>query len=586
MTSNFFLTRPVTLQSFALSAPVGSGKTRAAIEYIAKPHLKDQNFIYVAPTVDLIKQTAGDLRKKLAAAPGHEVRNVNLIHSTRDDEEARHGPVGVEALDRINEVDGHEGQVVIVTTKTFLTILSAIRSPGIWHVILDEAFSPATFQQFSLGYDIGDGWQYFTDVFDIDTEQGHRIVPREGKRDLVRDIAAGRVNRTGEKYTPLRPIAEQASNPALRCELVLTDKAKSLLGGSIPSVAGDKDNVLSFASYVAPEYFAGFFEVLFLSALFEQTVLYHLWTKALGVTFTRHQGFPEEFLRDTHGEQGRFIEVGHLLHEGDNASKHNLSRNIFTGEPEEGQKGVRVIDRLVADAALHFGANRFLLQVNKEYGYETGTPLFPQNAERIPTFAHGRNKWADYDNVAALAVTNPNPQQMEWVMSRTGMSASEVTHSYRIHTSYQAFGRCSIRNSVPTTSSKRCLTIGAADARFIAAQFPGSRWLGKVGSMPPLRELGGHDKAPSVTDETAQTIREYLNKLDHNVSTISIRSVKGVLQPDVLSGTWTRATTRACHRGSGWMKEGQRFIRVGAAYFGFESHQGDDDQTSPSHLTE
>lgn len=54
---------------YAVSTSVGSGKTRAAIEYIASPEVSAQNFIYVAPTIRLVNQTADNLRKRLDTPP-------------------------------------------------------------------------------------------------------------------------------------------------------------------------------------------------------------------------------------------------------------------------------------------------------------------------------------------------------------------------------------------------------------------------------------------------------------------------------------------------------------------------------------
>lgn len=421
--TKFYTTRP--LKAHALSAAVGSGKTRAAVAYMASGANTSRNFIYVAPTIELGSQTTEALHRVLAGAVG-PVRNVHLINSRTVEGAAR-----VEALRSVNEVIGDEGCIQVLTTQTFLDILSGISRPELWSVVLDEAFSPATFDTFGLGSDVHEGWAYFSEVFSVDPDQGYRIVPKDGKRALADDLAGGRLSRVGGKYEGLQKVAKAVSNPASRCELVVTPRVAALLGGEPlpvrrPGASEVTDSVLEYASYIAPEYFNGFREVLFLSALFEQTVLYHLWTKALGVTFEPHPEFPAEMLRDTHAEQARFLAVGHLLHKDDSSSKETLGRNLLTGQPGETTQGQRVLDHLVRTASAHFSDSRFLLQTNVGMGYEDGKALVPSNAVVIPAYAHGLNRFQDVDNVAALAITNPNPQQLAWVKARTGMSSPQV----------------------------------------------------------------------------------------------------------------------------------------------------------------
>jgi reverse gyrase len=170
--TTFYLTRPPSLNAHALSAPVGSGKTKAATCYMARTDTAQQNFVYVAPTIALIKQMDANLRRALAAAVGPVVRNVNLIHAENTDGSARE-----DAIRALIEVRGNEGQVVLLTTSTFLHIISTISRPELWHVILDEAFSPVDFTEFGLGKDIRDGWDYFRELFDVDAEQAHRMRP-------------------------------------------------------------------------------------------------------------------------------------------------------------------------------------------------------------------------------------------------------------------------------------------------------------------------------------------------------------------------------------------------------------------------
>jgi hypothetical protein len=575
---------------------VGSGKTYAAIRWMASPSNATRNFLYVAPTIELGTQTAGNLRAAMAKAVGPVVRNVHLVNSATVE-----GKTRVEALRSINAVTGQEGQIEVLTTTTLLDILAGIDKPELWTVILDEAFEPATFDTFGLGADARDGWDYLSEVFEVHPEDGNRITPKDGKKALVAAIADGRFSEVGSKYEGLQRIAAAVCNPARRCELLVTDRVSALINGEpLPakkskSKASSKtsevpsEGVLEYSSYIAPEYFGGFDSVLFLSALFEQTILYHLWVKALGVTFEDHPDFPTDQLKDTHTEQGRFLAVGHLLHRDDNSSMENLGRNVLSGLTGEKQPGQRVLDHVIRTASAYFGEAQFLLQTNVGKGYEEGKSLVPTNAVVIPAYAHGLDKFQHVDNVVALCVTNPNPQRLQWLMNRTGMSASEVTLSFRIHSCYQALGRCSIRAAEPTTNPKTVLVAGSEDARFLLSLFPGSRWLGQVGDLPNMRATAARtarankpEREDGKTVLVSKAILEYLGT-QPAIDRISSRSLKEVtnLQTGTLNlkdpdcsfpmsdRTWASAVNLACLPGTGWTKQGSSLVRTTAAHYGF-----------------
>lgn len=467
----------------------------------------------------------------------------------------------------INEAVGNVGKIVIVTTKTFLTILPEIANKHQWRVIMDEAFAPVEFLNFYLGNKVMKGMSYFKEAFTVDCDDNYRILPAEGKAGWVREIASGNIKRSGQRYKGLQPLAEVVANPALRCELVPTTKAKAILGASgcaqDDAFAEDSDpeSVLLIACFVTPEHFQGFDEAIFMSALFEHTMLYHLWKRVFGISFRSHPRFGKGDLRDVHQEQGRFVSVGHLLHEDDSSSKHNLSRNIFTGAPDEREPGQRVIDRLVGIASQRFHGTPYLLQVNNGYDYEEGSPLLPSNGLRIPPLSHGLNEYQDCNHVAALAITNPIPQEAEWIMARTGLSFAETQMAYRIHTTYQAVGRCAIRKAIPSDDQKEFLMAGYQEAMMVHQLFPGSQWLGQVGDMPSLKQLAATGRQSGLILEIANRICDHLDSLPAHINSISSRALKAKLAPDCKGRTWSAAAALAARNSWGWSKDGQSFIR-------------------------
>jgi hypothetical protein len=266
-------------------------------------------------------------------------------------------------------------------------------------------------------------------------------------------------------------------------------------------------------------------------------------------------------LRDVHGEQGKFLAVGHLLHEEDSASKDTLYRDPVTGQPYA-TAGQRVIDRLLttADSYLRtrFGEDaRYLLQTN--VGAE---PALTRNAVPIPARAHGLNDYQDVHHVVALCVTNPKPQHLDWMAERTGLPKKRLTRAYRIHSIYQGLGRCSIRSTRLQSSPKTLLTAGRDDAAFIHELFPNSLWLGQVGKLPRVRQPGTERIRPATkTDIEAERVRAHLEKLSDEVDGVSSRFLRASLGSELSGMSWSRAVKQACPAGSGWRVEGQTVVR-------------------------
>lgn len=256
------------------------------------------------------------------------------------------------------------------------------------------------------------------------------------------------------------------------------------------------------------------------------------------------------------------ISIGHLLHPTDRPSKHNLLSNRVTGKPGEAVKGERVVDDLVRLGAEFLQGSTFLLQTNNGLGYGSGGALVPVGGVPIPVASHGLNQYLDVDNIVALAVTNPNPQETEWVQSRTGLSRDEVLRAYRIHTVYQAVGRTSIRSVSSKAKRKVFLVAGYEDALLLRQLFPGSRWLGQVGDQSALGTLRDAAGDPGQMRMLAQKIIDYLDALPNDITAVPSRAVKASISAATPSRTWTEAARIAGQESLTWRKDGHRFRRT------------------------
>jgi hypothetical protein len=453
---------------YSASTSVGSGKTLAAIDYMLSADKSLKNFLYVAPTIKLVEQTTKGLKEALQQN-NRPTRNVNLIHSINTSEKQSASQV---AINTLNDSTPNTGVIVILTTTTFLNILPLIRNKKEWSVVMDEAFSPVEFVTFKLGKreEIkSQNRQYFSSLFEVNHSDNKSITPTKGNSNLVRDIANNNWNEVGSMYKGMQPLAQAVTNNALRVELTEMRKDR-----------------LTFATWVTPEHFNDFRECIFLAALFEETILYHLWSQEYQATFQPHRFFSEVIDRNIHNSQGHLVSVGHLLHPNDHASKYNLQRNHQTGKPEV-QEGLRVIDKCVDIAQTFFTDTPMLLQTNAWTGHSNRHQL-KNNVTVIPCMSQGLNQYQDHKAIAALAVTNPEPHMLKWLKERTQLPEKTLYRAFRIHTVYQACGRTAIRNW-GNTDPVTFLVVGKEDALFLHELFRGSTWLGQVGDIQNLKEL-------------------------------------------------------------------------------------------------
>jgi len=112
------------------------------------------------------------------------------------------------------------------------------------------------------------------------------------------------------------------------------------------------------------------------------------------------------------------------------------------------------------------------------------------NENRMPASPSGLNEFERFDNVAALVCINPPTWVKNILLSFLGINASdkaasdEVYRQWRMAHTYQAVGRCSLRNreckshDVVVVLSKHC-------AEDLAALFKGSTVMGCITNLPP-----------------------------------------------------------------------------------------------------
>ena len=510
---------------YAVSSPTGAGKTSAAVCYAltrpARHHLLVtigeahgiKNTIIVQPTKALLRQTyralkssmdeAGDICRAIVGRVSVSSRDVlkgavkpvRSEHIFEDNVDALSAievdlktSRGVEAAmaHALNAVEFGTGSVFMMTTDTFLAVMDRVKRPELFQVLLDESFQPVKFQSWALGKprkgETAEDLRkrdVFHEVFDV-TESGE-LIPKNPEK--VREIAEGQRLQAGDKYGALQPFAKAVLDPNVDVTFIYKRD------GTFPR------SEYTMALVTRPDGFKRFHEVHFMAALFEATELYHLWTKVYGVQFAEHPNYAG--LVDTHELHGPTMSIHWVLPEPLTASKRCLNLSMTTGKTN-GDVGDRPIDYAVRDTQAFFSGQPYALQLNKSIGWQRDLegnyePLRGFMAEltgtQMPIHAHGLNDYRDMVNVAALACANPPPVECAFLGQKLGMDNKQVTHMRRIHVSYQAIGRISIRSQQKTKHPKRIVVLSREDAEFIKKTYPGSRLGGCIASYRVEKRL-------------------------------------------------------------------------------------------------
>jgi hypothetical protein len=424
------------------------------------------------------------------------ITRAKVIHSRKGDH------VSKEALKYLRDAVPNTGGIFLLTTQSLLAILDDMEKADIkkhWMLVLDEAFQPVIFKTLHMGgtdkkstpeeraEKRAENWSYLFDdltlrvdaripgaVFEMDKENAEAIKPVLGGDG-------------GEKDRGRRAVYEELKNPAL------TSVVTTVIGDD-PSSLPERIDVASFPNHKQFESFKG---VTFLAALFEESLLYMIWTRVFGVKFEEHPYWTiERNLRDTHAEQGRFMEIGWVLDVADWATRGVLE-SPFAGtatigaldKPNDG----RVIERAIKLASHFCSGEQFLLVLNNWTGYLSTPNSIESLKEKVPsigdvasTRTHGMNCYSQYNHIAVLAATNPSTPQAQWLAKMLDVPIDVVFQAYRIDVIYQSIGRISIRIR-GNTERKRVLVLSKEDALFLKGKvFTDCKLVGKVGDIPRI----------------------------------------------------------------------------------------------------
>jgi hypothetical protein len=474
------------LEFYTLDAPVGSGKTEAAIRHMLneKPKVPifgsggGSNFIYVAPTVRLLEAVRTRLERLASVSYSDVPRLVVSVTSEQtlanvggELKYQAQGDAARNAISFLNAIEGTVGALVFLTTANFQAILPRIKRPHEWVVFVDELVEAVEF----LSYPLGSNPERSESILgELSLElEGDEL----GPSSLCSKLAEGKD--IGHEYLGSLELSKRLANQSLRVE-------------RIPGQANGADGNPRcwFTCEPKPAYFQQFKHAVFASARMQDTLLYKLWAHRHGVTFSPIDTPEFNDLHDTHVHQGPLLKFHWLFDEHEHASAYNLRRSRETLLPH-GRKGQQVIDACVQAVDGFFRRGLYALQVNNWWRREA-----PRRAKRIPVKAEGLDEYRGLTDVALLAVTNPDKVMESWVRDRLDVSRDEANALFRLHTMYQGLGRIALRDR-ENTKPMRVVVLSRSDAKYLSGLFHGSKLGGKVGDIPAF--TGGKTGRPKAS---------------------------------------------------------------------------------------
>lgn len=217
-----------------------------------------------------------------------------------------------------------------------------------------------------------------------------------------------------------------------------------------------------------------------MSALFEETALYIVWKNNYGVNFETDTELAKYISRDPHTWWGGKIKIGYLLHEDDKVSVTMWNRDYHSGAKGAENKASVISECFRQLKPILEGNDRtFLVHSNNNHHKMARNMFDPKLARVIPADARGFNKFKGADIVVSTGVTHPNKSQADWLERRLGITAEAVYRMFRIHTTYQAVNRTSIRD--PNTTTDKMIIVGdKATHDWLLSLYKGAQSLGQV----------------------------------------------------------------------------------------------------------
>jgi hypothetical protein len=419
---------------YGVSAPLGSGKTTAAIEHAGYAAQAGEKLVIGQPSIQLINQSINQFRERwpnVSARAIHSEITGNVAQAIADQTKASSG-----------------GEVLFITHASLMQCPFWDRRKK-WHLIIDEA--PQVF--YHAEFTLPDNHHVLLPALEIVPYniRYSRLLPRDV--ELLENIAE---NKAGDQVNAL--FQDFARKLVLnRWDMfVLDEQWERFQAGQVT------DGKLLVFGMVDVTIFDDFATATMMSANLERTVAYQHLIQS-GRSFTPHKTIPEK-LRFTKHTNGDLLTIHYAVEDG-NWSKHKRDKPVtIDGE-------TYTVNNLIISGALDlFGDDPFVWLANKDI---EDTDPFGGCGLKLPHTPHGLNSFQHVHNAAVLAALNPSPALYCFLDEVAHLNGDEVRQAVYHEAAYQAAGRISTRNPADKTP-KHVVVADRAAADALAQLYPGA----------------------------------------------------------------------------------------------------------------
>ena len=451
-----------------LDGLAGSGKTRQLAK-VARQWVKAEGRKVIIAMISkhLIDET---FEKYFKDDPSV---SVTVIHSDNPDEGDVTGSV-TQRLMAFFEAERQGGGQILMITHAALLGLGYVQGRRAWSLIVDETPNPSS-------------------AYHLAIPDSHSLITRHLKTepcdvpDFVKLVVTNRAaldriarnRRDDVVWHVLRDACRDIANKNMVC-YAREDNYQQLIEGKRD---GTPVHLWVFAELSA-SVFDEFREVVIISALFHDTMLYKAWARdhvewqPVGLTWKL--GAAKD-----HHDNGDTLKIYYALSK--DFSKKQRTAVVLDGDGDD--QSMTLIENIIRRVENLFAGERFLYSINKDildqerWGKDLLPEAYKQTGVQLSGSPHGINEYADsFHNVAIISALNPAPQQFAFFKAR-GIDGISVKEALYRTTCYQIMLRCSLR--LPgDRSPKKVVVMDKATADYLSALFPGSQ----VHYLPNLRK--------------------------------------------------------------------------------------------------
>jgi hypothetical protein len=461
---------------FTVDGLCGSGKTHAALRYAMQRAAQGIKYLIVQPTMALINETITD------CSDIDSTVRVRAIHGGTSDEV-------VADIVRHTKTTEAGGELLFITHSAFMLLPYFDRRRD-WHIIWDEV--PQA--DFCDELDVPHSHKLITDFIALDRDApnlaDNRYATVKATDPDQIEAMARNIDRD-QVWSVFQQFATKLASPYW-ASYVLHGQYENLI-----TQAEGPRKLLAFA-YLKPSLFHGFESVTLMGACFQQSTLFHLWTK-MNVNFRSHHAI-EGKLRYRQHQNGHLLTIRYAAEEPwsktfrDKALTDDPTRTVFD----------QVLDHIRSSVA----DTEFVWMGNTDVPDD----IFGGRGFRLPNSPHGLNPFQHIHNAVIISALNPRPAHFAF-LDALGLDSTAVRQAGYWQSVYQAAMRISLRN--PDDHAPKTVTVmDRATAEWLATLFPGAKVeaIGLTG-LPTKGKPGRPRKHVSTTER----IREHRHKLKNEL---------------------------------------------------------------------